>query len=539
MIKPVVFLLLFLAFQPLYSQEFGTAVCIENTGKTGESDVRDVLKNAFLEKPLANTALYDWNNNSVSYLAIKDHPEMPYDKAVFLTSKTSFSDKFKPEITTKVDTSGKIQSATFNIYYYIDCSMKTVNLATGEILNISKPEDLQYRSDMSDGGKVSIDVKKYFGNRKNSQIRKSWDTYTRKIYKDYRDELESKWNRLRSNRLKDVKTLRSRILDSQVAQVYKVTRDPEDDGLYRTVTVDFTDKTPLPKDGLLNIYIPIKIGDKDAVDYVTFVAIKSIEGDKATAGKTFIQGKKKFSRKLELAEEFYGVTENEFASLIINSDKEKINLGLEVDSKKKDYYERRILRLPTIALIERELEPELNALRALYKDERFMDYNMQDLQDKMQGVDYIVTIENENVNLTNVATGELVAVDTKEGRRNWFFSGYSTLQAVNLALMEIIDSKIELAEILSEKKGKVKKIRLYHPLGFELNEKIDISVVKTEEIGGKVYERKEYIGDGWVRSSEENPNFGELKVSKKGRKPLGTAIKNGDKLDFIYSIKRD
>ncbi len=534
----IILLLAFASSNYTSAQKLGVAINVSNGSDAEDSDVNKALTESLKTKLPKNYVIYDWNNSNLVYLDNEKRPERPCEKAVFITQQITKSNKYKPEVVAKLDTNGVATSATFNIFYNIYYDLKGIDVSTGGIETVLTNYEIKAKTSISDKP-VSIDVKKYFGKTKYSNVQKNWSRYSNQMYKDYKESIIKKRNNIKGKKKAELSAVSSAIKKMSGRDIYPIKKHEKEDGKYKTVSVDMTGRTKLVKDDLLEIYTPTTIAGKKTVEYITYLTVNSVEGDIATANKTFIQSSKKLSKKLEAHDNMFGVTNKDVIYSISGDTREKLNLALDTKTKSRKAYEKTILKMPIIRLIERGFENEMAFLRNKYKDERFMDYNIGSIQDKMIGAQYLLTIADNNVNITDIATGQLVAIDKQEGKRNWFFSGYTTAQALNMALMKISDTPIEFLEPTKQKKDKVTKIRLFHPIGFAAREKLDILVVTKEEVGGEIYERKNYIGHGYVSADKHNACIGELKINKKGRKPFYKAMTDNQKIEFMYSIKRD
>jgi len=293
---------------------------------------------------------------------------------------------------------------------------------------------------------------------------------------------------------------------------------------------------------VFSLYAINETNGKKHVELATTVYPNKVEEHRTICGKSFIQSRKKWTKRLKMFDKLYAIrNESLIRKIIPVPQNELVNISINEknSSRKKQLLENAILRISKIQLIERALNKELDNLRAAYKDEKFMDYDIKKYQDKQIGVKYLLSYEDSNLNITDVATGKLISVDKKQGRRNWLFSGYTNSQAIKMSLLRISGESIELLKVVDEKKNKVKRIQVFHPFGFDPGDKLDISVLVEESIGDKKFIRKQYIAKGWVRYDKTSPNFGTIKINRKGGKALYKAIHNNEKLDFIYSIKRD
>jgi hypothetical protein len=99
--------------------------------------------------------------------------------------------------------------------------------------------------------------------------------------------------------------------------------------------------------------------------------------------------------------------------------------------------------------------------------------------------------------------------------------------------MEILDEGIQVIEVTDQKKGKIKKVHVYCPLGMDLGT-LNMYRLIDEQVGGRTVTRKEEIGKAWVKKLRTD-NIAEVKI-KKGNKELFKALENNEKVLFTIKI---
>jgi sorbitol-specific phosphotransferase system component IIA len=196
------------------------------------------------------------------------------------------------------------------------------------------------------------------------------------------------------------------------------------------------------------------------------------------------------------------------------------------------YLESILLDLATTKLIERSFDQQRSYFTDQYTDEKFIDFKMEAVQDKQEGVEVIFEKTSTGIKATDVQTGRIVGLEEKEP------SGVGGLlklqpnrkvQLVNIC-MDIMDKDLEIIEITKEKKGKIKEFLGYSAFGFENISAFYIMKITEETVGGRTVERAEEIGQVWAKRKKTN-TIAEVKVVK-GEKELKEALDNGDKIRF-------
>ncbi len=534
-------LLISLTISNIIAQDIGFAINLQHDGVEEEIFFKALCdKIEKIGNP--NFVLYDWSDSKLKLIELEKFKEKPVELSIFTIPVIKFDDPKSPAVITTVDTNGIINSASFRLNYDVSYILKVVNVKTGvvediEVVTLFKDKKSNF------GPKYSLEInhKKYFGKKRKSSISsKQFQAIKKRLYKDYRASIDERFTDNRNQFIGELRNVVYTLNQAVDMNVYKVNIPDKNTDKIKKVTIDGGSANRIFEGELLYIHAIVSIGDKKFSEVVSFVAADKVSPNKTICKKTFFQKKKKFTKIMKMYDQLYSVRNESAAKKILPMNPDDI-VNLSMDLKKDNerwFFENYITKQPMINVIERKLDPELNQLRYIYKDERFIDYKLGAIQDQRLGAQYLLTYEDKNVNITNIATGKMVSVDSKQGAMNWYLPGYSVIQSLNMALLKVSGKSIEILKVLKEKKNKVKIIQVYNPLGFKQGDALDISIIKSEEVNGKTYERKEFIAKGYVRSDSTLPSVGELRITKKGQKALYTAIKNQDKLAFIYSIKR-
>ena len=534
----------------LFAQDLGVAINISH----GEKMLAKRFYHKLLEevKALKNDkyVVYEWDRNAHKLNLNKEisPEEKPVELAVFVQQSIPQLSPEQLKLEFKTDTSGYITKAHFKVPFEAIYTIKVVNVKTAKVEEaayqvktqpiVDKFENVNYY--------VPVDVKKYIG-RKNLKILQSWDNRKEynaliaRIKKAYQKKLRAKYDYLASLHLKDLPFIAKTINKYDDNQVYTVEVPDIKAKKIKLLTINGGSKDGIKNRDNFHLYSTIEINGKKYPIYIADIFADKVE-EQSTVGKKYglsISAKNLANKLRENAAAGFFAAKNRIAinKIVSYPPEEKLNIALATDCMMCNYsLEEGMVRSVEINLIERAA-PELDQLRALYKDERFIDYNLGNMQDQQIGAKYLLSFAGSNLNITDIATGKLISMDKATGRKNWLIPGFTNAQAWKIALLGNSDKAITYQRTIKEKKGKVKSIEIFHPFEVGQGDKYDISVLQTEEIAGQKVERKVLIATGYAVPSSLTPHLGVMKIND-GRKKLFKALESGQKLVFTYSIKR-
>ncbi len=551
--KSKLLLLLFLCYgSVILAQDLGIAVNIFHGKSSIEYNFYSELLRQIEALENDDYVVYDWNYKFHKLTLCKYYPnkEKPVELAIFVWQRIASLNVNKLEPNFKVDTSGFVTEATFLVPFEANYSFKVINVKTGKVEEVgqhvkTKPIDGEFiRADPY----VKIDVKKYFNRKKtlkvlqNRENSKQFAALKARMRKDYAEEIKDRYNDLALLHKKSLSIVANAIDKYRNNQVFTVDVPDINTKKIKLLTINGGSKDGIKKSDNFLIYSTIEINGKKYPAYIADVYADKVEETTTLAKKYGLSlSAKKLADKLREHAEggFFAVASKIAVNKITPYPPEKkINIAVAKKCWVCDgRLEEGMARSVEVNLIERAA-PELDQLRALYQDERFIDYKLGDYQNQRIGAQYLLSFAGSNLNITDVATGELISVDKATGRKNWLIKGFTNLQAWKMALLDNTEKEITFQRILKEKKGKVKSIEIFHPFEVDSGDVYDISVLQTEEIAGRKVDRKVLIAKGYVSPSPLTRHLGIMKIDS-GRKKLSKALKNGQKIVFTYSIKRN
>jgi len=290
----------------------------------------------------------------------------------------------------------------------------------------------------------------------------------------------------------------------------------------------------------LDVYSVKKIEDKEIPFFIARIFVDKVDGGKAFCSKSGIN----FSLE-DMADQLREGRESLFAvkagvaplSKSSYTDADRVNVAIDNGDCMMCSLgcEDEMIHVPTVNLIERNAKQELNQLLDLYKDGRFVDYDLGDYQDRQLGVRYFLSEEDHYLSISDTKTGKEGVVGKLKSLAD--ARGYSLSQAWRQLLLEFSDMEMVFLNVTFRKKNKILGIKVFHPFGFVGDERFDISVLKEEHVGGKVIARKEKIANVWAYKPKGTAQIGDLAVMS-GKKELYQAISSGEKLVFTPAVRR-
>jgi len=432
----------------------------------------------------------------------------------------------------------------FILAFFVSLALISQDYGSAIILNSDEISDELTRS-------IIDDFKSSFDKKKRGHVEfYSWDGESKSepnLYSPYKTGKEGekpilKAVYLKANFSQDSKLKTAYKLGERLEEVSNQLKNNNDSKIWRALDYSFDEKGKLEEfyidaklsDNLeigdvINIYVKRMINDFVYYDYVSDVTVKEVTKDKVRV-KPFSLMRKKIAEALE------GDTDVVFT----RNDRliKELNRGgapykrVQVISDCADCFTdlvRRMYRGGSTKLIARNFDGPRQHFAEKYKDEKFLDYNMEDFQGKQQGVDFIFESNVAGISATDVKTGRIAFVASKEK------SGIGKIlnidgPSVSNLMMDIMDVDFEIVKILKEKNGKLEKFVAYNPLGF--GRTYNIVKVIEEEVGGRPVNREEIIGKCYI-GKVYSDTLAEVKVAK-GKKELYTALQNGEKIRYRF-----
>ena len=520
----------------LSGQEYGAAILLDSDEVFGHYNemILKNFKSTYDKQSRGHTEFYTWDGNSESepevYLPYKTEKlgSMPILKTVYLN--TNFSLSREVRATYKFDT---LKNVTAMYVYYphkFEPVLKVVDLPSSEV-------DVYYKYDTSDWGVKALflvkDFKKYFGKNPNKMEESNkllFDSNMNKFLKSegaeldrFYDEKVQSWGKKLEEISKNLKSLS----DTKFWKVIDYGYD--DKGKLEEFSIDAKRDDNLEDGDVIDIYKQNVIDDFEYYEYLSYVTVKEVFEDKVRV-KPFSLMKKKIAEALEGDDDVIFTRSKGLIKDLNRGDEPYKRVQVITDCTSCfSELDRKILSSGSTKLIARNIDGPTQYFTNKYTDEKFLDYNMNELQGRQQGVDYIFEATAAGINATDVETGRIVFTASQEKNGLAKMMQIGTASVSNL-MMDIMDIDFKIVKVLKEKNGRLEKFVAYNPLGF--GRTYNIVKVIEEEVGGRKINREEIIGKCYIGKAYTN-TLAEVKVAK-GEKELYLALKAGDKIRYRF-----
>jgi hypothetical protein len=526
-----------------YSQEFGTAILLKTDEVSGkyEEMVMNQFRESYNKKKPNPTEFYLWTGKNsakpVPYKKFRDslHQDVPITKMVHLV--TRFKANERVEESFKVDTSGKVTAMFLDLQIEANTTYRVINLTNSEIIKDGKFEmSKKVRAGKDLPMQLPIDMKKYFGSKDPKKCKRANPKEYRKVIaeikKDKKKTVQSNYTQRAKNLGSAMGNLASILKSQDDSKIWKRVGEPSfnDKGKLQNFHIDATSAENLSKGENLEVYEKRTYGSMDGYERVNTVSVEEATADKTKVKALFI-GRKKLKKAMEANAELVFARNYD----LIKKDNAKSDQVKRVQIKGNlDPLPALLMKVPNLKLITRDYDTQAGYFTKQYTDEKFIDFNMGKVQGKQEGVDYVFEKTSSGAKATEVATGRIEMLDQqkKKGLLGSMFDFGGGARMKNLC-MEILDEGIQVIEVTDQKKGKIKKVHVYCPLGMDLGT-LNMYRLIDEQVGGRTVTRKEEIGKAWVKKLRTD-NIAEVKI-KKGNKELFKALENNEKVLFTIKI---
>lgn len=524
------------------TSEFAKAILVDN------SEVKDqVFKkinadnlNKLYSVNSANLLFYDWNSekHTINFSATNKFPEKPSETVIFLMPKGSFD--LNPPFQLDTDTTGKVTAAYFVLTKEVKYLCKHIDAVTSTVLS----HDVFYLMKKSQMQLKLQDINKEFGGDPGVLIksnRKKYDELLANLRKSYAQKIIDAYVKDYNEQTKFSRFGNMVLGGSQRAfEIIKPT------GKIESKTKSITFKGGVNDNLVVRDYYKVLV-KKDIEGYhyyddVVTMAIKEI-GEEESIATTELLSSKALSEALSSNDQLLLVRMSNVQVLNKINTKNDVPL-INIAIKKNCLFcdealESAIYECPVFTLIERNA-PELKYFAALTKDERFIDYSVEDLQGKQIGYQILLVSDNKNFEAIETKTNrilgsfkktyQVMADETKTELNISQSSIQRFLSSYNPAVY-----KVDWVKTLEEKKDKINEILVYHPAGMDRYMEYDFFTLVTETVEGEKIDRKNKIGSGKIGKSY-SPNISVLKI-KDGEKEIYKAKSMNEKIIIEVSDK--
>ena len=549
----------FILFITLSAQKMGIAVNISNDG----TDIGKSYHRQFIRELRAlhndDLVIYDWDkkNHQLRLSADAGTKEKPVKIAYFVEQVTPAFDISHTSLNVSADKEGYVTGAAVLVDFKGSYRIRAVEVKTGKVvmstlvMNTTR-EDLSSSSDLYKRMRpelntphlpgVRIDIKKHLKSK--TTKRSLGRQFLYRMVKEYHRALNDVYWSDAEDQLKSI-TLVTQKMDSLFhakEEIFSLEIPNIEAKKIKKMNVILGEHSGVKKYDRLDIYSIVEIEDKKIPYYIARVFVDKVKDGKAYCSKSGLN----FSlERMSNALRAGAAKHNLFAvkkGIVPHSkayypeeDKVNVSIGKSDCVSCTEELQHELVQSLVVNLVERSAEKEVAQLLDSYKDGRFVDYNLGDYQDKRLGANFLFSIKDDFLSVTEIKTGRLFASDELQSGLD--SRGNTISQAWRKALLSATDKEVINLEISMQKKKKIQGINAYHPFGFSKKERFDVFILEKEKVGDKIVNRKEYVANVFVMWTPGTGQIGYCAVMK-GKKELYQAIQAGKHLVFDSAIIR-
>lgn len=521
------------------AQDFGIAVLFDRNMQADQitKHFNDNVENMILNDASKNLLLYNWDpkNHTVKFSPNNKVAEKPSRAVIFVKSDGFFL--LNPELQIKKDSAGKVTEAFFLLNSSLKYYAKQVDLKTSKVM-FNKVIELDKKNER----KLAVtNLQKYYG----PKAKKSSDV-SKDIKADYKEAIENAYkNEFFVN--VELKDFTQRLL-THTHGVFEVLPQPGlKDKKVKKISFKGSRSDNLIKKDNYKVFMKKQIGKYHYYDDLATMYVDEI-GDSVSTASTLLFGDKDLAKELSNSTPLIMVKEadvQEINRLNINPGTPEVRIAFKKDGIfSYSQVESMLYNNPTFSLIERNA-PELRYFANLAKDENFIDYSLDEIQSKQQGYELLMTESGKYFQVTEIKTTKTICNLEKNyvaAQANSFTPGNELESSISKGHMQRIlssykpeDFKVQIVEIMEEKKGKTEKLAVYHPAGMERNMEYIIYTLAKENVDDEEVLRKNKIA--WGRIGKIiSPCIAELNI-KDGEKELFALMQNKEDIHIEISDK--
>jgi len=540
------------------AQELGVAIVVSHD----DSKVSQLYFQEFVKEMNAlgfdNLVFYDWDKEThkLKLSEVAASLEKPVKTAFFIEQLTPAFDKRQAQLSFESNKEGIATRASIPIDFKASYKLRAIDVKTGKVL--MTPLEVKMIRDVPPGLKpgekpflplgggtpptIRVNLSKYMKGKVKVQKLASNTRLKKKILVDLAETMENVYWKDAIDQLNSLPLVIGKLAYQlrYKEELYKIEVPDSKSKKVKKITVLAGTNNGIRKRDKLAVYTTMDVNGQTLPFFLAKVYVDKVEADRSYCSLiryNYLKGKltnaltdekeRLFATKIDvIPSSKINYTEEDIINIRVKNDKcATCALGIE----------KELVFSPTVNLLERLLEPELEQLFQLYHDSRFIDYDMDEVQDKLLGAKYLITIKDRTLRITDIATGEIFISEEFRDKPN--YSGFLARHAWRKELLKLTGKKMSLIQVVKEKKGKVEQVIVYHPFAFSSNERFDVFLLEEEIVSGKVVSRKKNIANLLAGNAFPGCQLKLLYVVK-GEKELYNAIHEGKELLFDVAVKR-
>ncbi|MEZ5030942.1 MAG: hypothetical protein R2787_06065 [Saprospiraceae bacterium] len=490
-----------------------------------------------MKQDVSNLRFYQWDPeaHTVEYSPLNKQEEKPCRLAIFLLADFEFT--LEPPLAIVRGEKGVISSVGLDLAPYGKYQVKIVDVATSLLLSkevidviIKQSHVLPIKNYASVFG-MDPDILKTKNPGKYKQILKNLhETNKDQIIAYYRKVIQDAF-------LYESQTVR--VIFSKPNTVFRVVPEPgRTEEKAKTIQVYGGVHDNLYKGEAYDLYVQKEINGYPYYKDIGTYHIDEV-GDSISTAKAWLSGNKDVGEALKNGEELLLVRyADRFTAKMLNHDPKipRVNIALRTDCWAcESMVDDKLFSSPAFNIVERQ-SPELIYFGQLLKDDRFIDYSVEDFQGKRLGYELLISPEVKYCQVIDVRTNTNILSLTYNKRLVNNVAVPYLKQSDLHDILSAYNPELYVAQwvqTLKEKKDKIEEIAIYHPAGMVRYMDFDLSVETLEEIDGEKHARREPIASGRVGETISS-NISKLKI-KKGEKELYSARQKGQKIVITVS----
>ncbi|HFA50151.1 MAG TPA: hypothetical protein ENJ95_14165 [Bacteroidetes bacterium] len=522
--KLFTFFILFIAIQLAAQEKTGIAVLVDKSQITDfyQKKIFGQFVENLKTSKRNNYLIYDWKEktHSVVYDRVlnENNTDQPVEQLVFVLPTIKY--ERIPALQLTADSTGKTVSAFYNMVFESDLYYKVIDFRTSEIISTGEVK-AAYADMHFPKNKLEVtDFAKYFKGdpyRLKSTNYKIYREGEKRTYLAYKEKINKIYDKAAEHCAKSTATIPAIINGLQDKRVYKIINlDASKVGKKLVeLEMDGGDADFISKGDYVYLYENVSFGEKKTTKLLAAATVKGTSENKS-ALKIIPFQRKKAAKAITEKRDVFLVRNKNVINEINNKNGESYKISLDKNCLFCAHQlEMSLKKLEHIEILERAHMAELKFFTEKFKNEKFIDFDMDDMQGKQQGVQVVLQLQKKGIKATDVKTGRVLEAGTVT-----YDSKLATL------FLDMFDKEIELLEVSGQKKNKINEVIAYHPFGFVAGQKIYAFEVAEEKVGGKVLERNIELGEGRVQRLISD-KVAPVKITK-GKKDI-YAAKNANK----------
>ncbi|GLR18776.1 hypothetical protein [Portibacter lacus] len=503
-----------------YAQKSNVVSVIVNQSANSpyETQLVKLIMTSLNESKTTKFQEYQFNeaNGKVTFLGTKEEFST---HALLLNPE--FNNSLTPEIQYTSDTTGKVKSALMNVNLDFTCNYKYLELGTG-IVDIAKEAKMDPSKLSTKPEVINIEIGKYIKGKLPKKDTKAFKELEEKIHNAYKSQVAKHYTDRVKSDYSVISEIRSTIFANSDPKPFEVTA--EDAGKKKISTFSFNagSNQDIAKREAINVFKKVQIGDFEGFERIGTALTKEVGPDQSTA-KFLISGGKGLKEAIDEKATIYAVRNETLLNKELKNKEKQFRVSLEKECVFCNFdIQTQLADLYFINFIDKSDEFISKHFIEKYKGEKFIDDKVEDVLGLKEGIDHIISLTEQQIQVTSTETGQVVAKDKKD-----IDNDYRKL------FLEVFTPQMKYLGIAKQKKDRVKRIYVYSPYGFITRDPINIQSVKYEEISGKKFERKTDLGTAQFINSHSEL-IGEI-VLMKNEKDISKAILNNETLHFTYN----